>query len=179
MNMNDMFSFQVSKDSLPKYHRKGRKRRSYLIGLTCLITGYYLLTVLFAIAAGMGGHGISSPIAVLFSWAAFLIRYAQRGIAPLVIYFGWLLCFSVTTHFLARQEGKFLFLLPTGAYLWGSLCASLAFRSFENEPLLPYLALSVLSILMVVAFGALSWRLEKRLLTHERAAPILEQDPLT
>jgi hypothetical protein len=143
---------------------KRAKRARSLIGRTFLIMGYYAFTVLFIIATGMGGHGISSPTTVLFSWAFFLIMLAQKGIAPLIIYYGFLVGFAVMTHFLVRQEGRFVFLIPTGVYLWGSLWASVARRGYEYEPLLPYLALSFLSVLMVVAFGALSWRIERKLL---------------
>jgi hypothetical protein len=138
------------------------KRRGNLIARIFLILGYYAFTLLFIIATSQGGHGISSPATVLWSWAAFGIRLAPRGIAPFLFYSGLLLCFSVITHFLARQEGRFVFLIPSGVYLWGSLCASVAMRGFETEPLLPYITLFFLSILMVAAFSAIYWRLEKK-----------------
>jgi len=174
-----MLSSQFSKGAMLTRRKDRRKRKGDMIRLTYLIVGYYAVTVLFTLATAGGGHGISSPTTVLFSWAFFIIKLAQGGIAPLIIYFGLLMCFAVMTHFLVRQEGRFMFFLPSGVYLWGSLWASVASRSFETEPLFPYLGLFFLSVLMVVAFCALLWRLEKRLLTHKRAAPIREQDPLT
>lgn len=137
------------------------KRRSSIAGRIFLTLGYYAFTLLLIMFTSMAGHGISSPATVFWSWAALGIRLTHKGIAPFVLYFGLILGVSILTYFSARLEGRFNSLIPSGVYLSGSICASLALRGFEREPLLPYLALFFLSVLLVIAYLAIDWRLER------------------
>lgn len=126
--------------------------------------------MVFVIGTVGGGHGFTSPMTVLWSWASFGFPLAHKGIAPFALYLVLLLGISALTHFLTRQEGRFYFLVPSGIYLWGSVCASFAFRGYEREPLLPYLVLFFLSVLMVIAFTALDWRLAKKARSKHRVS---------
>jgi hypothetical protein len=129
-----------------------------------LLLVYFLFTTSLIMGVGGAGHGISAPGTVFFSWAYLLLRLSPEslnkgGYFTLASYLMYLVSFFLLSGFLSRQGKKYSFIAPAGIYLLGSVISSFIHRGFKQEPILLYLACFFFSVLLVVIYIAIDWRL--------------------